>query len=105
MDALIDRLPIGARHALIALAIMGLSLIPLSLLHALLPTVPALVASGGLCGVWFYISRERRQAEEAAGSNRIPPWQLLPRSWRDIGWPVAAVVLATVLTWALFGGH
>lgn len=97
MDALIDRLPIGARHALIALAIMAVSLVPLALLNTVLPPRVMVLVAAAFCGVWFYISRERRQAEEAAGSNRIPPWQILPRSWRDIGWPAGAVTLAVIL--------
>ena len=97
MTAIIDRLPIGARHALIGLALMGVNLIPLALLSAFLPPRVVVLAGAGLAALWFYAGRERRQAEEKAGSNRIPPWQILPRSWRDIGWPAAAVTVAVVI--------
>ena len=96
-----DNLPPGAHHALIGLAIMGVSTAFLSLLYLLLPLQSFLLAAGGLCAVWFYAGRERRQAEEKAGSNRIPPWQILPRSWRDIGWPAAAVTVVVLLSLAL----
>jgi hypothetical protein len=55
--------------------------------------------AGALVAVGFYLGRERRQAEEEAGSNRIPPWQWGRRTLRDLGWPSLAVAATTALAW------
>lgn len=101
MDTIINRLPPGARHALVALAIQVASALLLWLAYLVMPTPVFLLAAGGLCGVWFYAGRERRQAEEAAGSNAIPITQILPRSYRDVGWPALAATLCWLLVWLL----
>ncbi len=105
MDSFFDRLPPGARHALIALAIQAISALLLAVAYAVMPVPVFLLAAGGLCALWFALSRERREAEQAAGSERIPITQILPRAVRDVGWPALAVTLAWALLWTGFGGH
>lgn len=87
-------MPPGLTHALIGAAISLAVGLPLALAGAPGGPVAGLAAAAG-----FYIGRERRQAEEAAGSNRIPPWRWEPRSARDIAWPaLAAGLVAAALT-------
>ena len=73
-------MPPGLAHALIAVVL------------TLIVGVPAQLAGvtsgvGAAVAIGFYIGRERRQSEEWAGSNRIPPWVWKPRALRDAGWP------------------
>lgn len=81
----------GLSHALIA---AGLTL-ALGLPAWALGVSP-LIGAGFAVG--FYVGRERRQSEEWAGSNRIPPWRWKPRALRDVLWPaLAAGVVASLL--------
>jgi hypothetical protein len=81
-------------HALVALGMQALVALPLAL--ALRDGVAAL-AGGTAAAIGFYLGRERRQSEEWAGSNRIPPWVWRPRALRDLAWPALAVLLAVAL--------
>jgi hypothetical protein len=90
-------MPPGLAHALLALGLQALVAVPL--LATPIGAVPA-AALGGALAAGFYLGRERRQSEEWAGSNRIPPWVWKPRALRDLAWPVlavAAVVAAVAL--------
>jgi hypothetical protein len=81
----------GLGHALIGLAIwLVVSLVALPF------GTGAHMWFGVMAAAWFYIGRERRQSEEHFGSNRIPPWRWKPRAFRDMAWPILAVVVATV---------
>lgn len=82
----------GLSHVLIGLAIW----LVVSLVAAPFGTGAAMWF-GVTATTWFYISRERRQSEEWFRSNRIPPTQWRPRAWRDIAWPVGAVLAATAI--------
>lgn len=77
----------GMQHALIALAVQ----LPFG------PFLPSGWWWGASVAVAVFVSRERRQSEEWAGSNRIPPWVWKPRALRDVAWaalPVLAVAIA-----------
>ncbi len=81
-------MPPGLAHAAIAVVLTFLVGVPALLLGST-------AGVGGAMAIGFYIGRERRQSEEWAGSNRIPPWRWKPRALRDAGWPaIAAVVTA-----------
>lgn len=90
-------MPPGLAHALLALGLQGAVALPLLLTPiggVMAAAIGAVFASG------FYLGRERRQSEEWAGSNRIPPWRWKPRAGRDLAWPVlalAAVVVALAM--------
>lgn len=85
-------MPPGLAHALISAVLTALVGVPAALLGAS-PGLGAAVAIG------FYIGRERRQSEEWAGSNRIPPWVWKPRAFRDAGWPaVSALAVAYAIS-------
>lgn len=102
----------GLAHALLALALQsivaGLALTAgyLTRVSGLSAgvSVPAALVLGAGVAVGFYLGRERRQSEQWAGSNRIPPWVWKPRALRDFGWPLLAVVASTVGTVLLRGG-
>ncbi len=102
MSAEAKRLPPAVGHVALALAIQAAGAGLFALLHRWMPLLPFLLAAGGCSAVVFYASRERRQAEEKEGSNRIAPWRFLPRSLRDIGWPALAVAIVTGLGWWIF---
>lgn len=87
------RAPPGLGHALLALALQAIIAAPLAFI---MRDGPMAFAIGAYFAIGFYIGRERRQAEEEFGSNRIPPWVWLPRSLRDAGWPALAVVVACI---------
>jgi hypothetical protein len=95
-------MPPGIAHALIALGMQALVALPLAL--ALRVDALAQVLTGGVLalaiGAAFsagaYAGRERRQSEEWAGSNRIPPWVWRPRAFRDFAWPALAVLLVVL---------
>jgi len=76
-------------HALIGAGLTALISIPCALLGAS-PAIGAAFAIG------FYVGRERRQSEEWAGSNRIPPWRWKPRAFRDIAWPALSASLTAL---------
>jgi hypothetical protein len=102
-------MPPGLAHALLALALQCVVALPLALLLRV-DAVAALLAGGVLAtvvgaafAIGFYLGRERRQSEEWAGSNRIPPWVWKPRALRDAAWPAAAV-LAVVAALAVARG-
>lgn len=80
----------GLSHAVIA-AVMTFIVSGTSMVLGGSPGLGMAVAIG------FYLGRERRQAEEAFGSNRIPPWRFLPRSLRDLAWPALASAAVTGL--------
>lgn len=84
-------MPPGLAHAAIAACIAALVAVP-----AQLAGVTAGV--GAAVAIGFYVGRERRQSEEWAGSNRIPPWVWKPRALRDAGWPA---VSATAVAWVI----
>ena len=73
-------MPPGLSHALIALVIQGgVAVVVLALYHAGLWTgvpLPEMqidllgLVMGAQAGTWFYVGRERRQAETGSGSNR-----------------------------------
>jgi hypothetical protein len=83
------KLPPGVGHALIGAGLTALIGIPCALLGAS-PAIGAAFAIG------FYVGRERRQSEEWAGSNRIPPWRWKPRAFRDIAWPALSASLTAL---------
>jgi hypothetical protein len=83
------KVPPGLSHALIGATIAA----PLT--FAFGPAVGIAAAVG------FYVGRERRQSEEWAGSNRIPPWVWKPRALRDIAWPTLAAVVVSMAMEAL----
>lgn len=58
---------------------------------------------GPIATAWFYIGRERRQSEEWAGSNRIPPWVWKPRALRDAGWPALASLAVAAALFRIWG--
>lgn len=68
---------------------------------------PLLLAgyAGAMAGVWFYVGRERKQAESAAGSRAIAPWDWRHnrRAARDIGWPAIATAAAAAVAWLAWG--
>lgn len=86
-------MPPGLAHALIGAAIAA----PLTLAFG--------PAAGIAAAVGFYVGRERRQSEEWAGSNRIPPWVWKPRALRDIGWPAIAATAVSLAIAALRHGQ
>lgn len=90
-------MPPGLAHAAIAAALTALVAGFGSILaYWGVPIGPA--ATGAAFAIGFYIGRERRQSEEWAGSNRIPPWRWKPRALRDAGWPaLTALALASLL--------
>jgi hypothetical protein len=83
--------------------------------HAMIGVLITLVVGGILAaapiGPWgagavaafiFYLSRERRQTEEWAGSNRVSLLKWKPRALRDMAWPaLAAAIVATLIELAL----
>jgi hypothetical protein len=99
-------MPPGLAHALLALVVQTAVAVPIA--FALRIEAVAAWAAGGVLAlvigaavaIGIYLGRERRQSEEWAGSNRIPPWVWRPRALRDLAWPALAV-LAVV---ALVGG-
>lgn len=85
-------MPPGLAHALIAALLTALVGVPAHLLGGS-------VWLGAAVAIGFYIGRERRQSEEWAGSNRIPPWVWKPRAFRDAGWPaVSALAVAYAIS-------
>ncbi|MBR0675436.1 hypothetical protein GXW77_04530 [Roseomonas alkaliterrae] len=80
----------GLSHALIA----GMLTLAVGGLAAALGASP-LIGAGFAVG--FYVGRERRQSEEWAGSNRIPPWRWKPRALRDVLWSALAAAVVTGL--------
>lgn len=91
----------GLSHAGIALALQAVMGLPLAFalrvdqVAALLTGGVLAAVVGGAFAAGFYAGRERRQSEEWAGSNRIPPWVWKPRALRDFAWPALAVLVAT----------
>lgn len=86
------KLPPGLGHAAIGILI---TLVVGGFL-ALVPVGPW--GAGAVAAFVFYFSRERRQTEEWAGSNRVSPLMWKPRAWRDMGWPaLSATVTAIVI--------
>lgn len=93
-------------HAGLALAIQALVAAGAILLWRASGSAILVAAyAGGMAGVWFYIGRERRQAEANAGSRAIAPWdwQHNRRALRDIGWPLIATTAAGGLAWWAWG--
>lgn len=85
-------MPPGLAHAAIAALLTALVGVPAQMLGG---------SSwlGAAFSIGFYISRERRQSEEWAGSNRIPPWVWKPRAFRDAGWPaISALAVAYAIS-------
>jgi hypothetical protein len=78
-------MPPGLAHAAIAAVLTTLVGVPAQVLGGS-------VWIGAAVAVGFYLGRERRQSEEWAGSNRIPPWRWKPRALRDAGWPAATAI-------------
>lgn len=100
-------MPPGLAHALLALAIQAIVGVPLAFLFRVDAIAAALTGGmlaavlGGVLAVGIYIGRERRQSEEWAGSNRIPPWRWKPRAARDAAWPGLAVGAMCVIVGVL----
>lgn len=80
-------IPPGLAHAAIGAAISAAVAVPAQL-FGVSAGIGAAVAIG------FYAGRERRQAEEWWGSNRIPPWRWKPRALRDVAWPALSALVA-----------
>lgn len=78
-------MPPGLAHAAIAAVLTLLVGVPAQLLGVT-------AGLGAAFAIGFYAGRERRQSEEWAGSNRIPPWVWKPRALRDAGWPAVAAL-------------
>lgn len=78
-------MPPGLAHAAIAVVLTLLVGVPAHLLGVT-------AGLGAAAAIAFYVGRERRQSEEWAGSNRIPPWIWKPRALRDAGWPALAAL-------------
>jgi hypothetical protein len=53
--------------------------------------------AGAIAAFIFYLSRERRQTEEWAGSNRVSLLRWKPRAWRDMAWPSIAAAGTALL--------
>lgn len=89
----------GLAHALLALGLQAVHGAPFALLFHHVSFGPFTLAGmmGGAVAYGFYLGRERRQAEEFWGSNRLDPWIFRPRSLRDLGWPLGAVAASTAL--------
>lgn len=95
-------MPPGLAHAAIAAALTMLVAGLASIVQALgLPVGPAVV--GAAFAIGFYVGRERRQSEEWAGSNRIPPWRWKPRALRDAGWPALAAAAVAAGVFRVWG--
>lgn len=93
----------GLNHALVAVALQGIFGCLASFALWFEP-VRVLVVGNVLAAVigasvsfGFYLGRERRQAEEWWGDNRIAPWRWEPRSFRDMGWPLLAVCVGVAI--------
>lgn len=88
-------IPPGLAHAAIGAAISAAVAVPAQL-FGVSAGIGAAVAIG------FYAGRERRQSEEWAGSNRIPPWVWKPRALRDAAWPaLSGLAVAALIGWAI----
>lgn len=90
--------------ALLIQAVVGLA--GMALWRASGSSVLLCAYAGAMAGVWFYIGRERKQAESRAGSRAIAPWDWScnRRALRDIGWPAVATGAAAALAWRLSAG-
>lgn len=91
----------GLAHFLLGAAGFWLALLAAMGVNALLPVpwgqAAAVAFLAWLVPVSFYIGRERRQAEERSGTNRLSPLSWLPRSLRDIAWPAAGALLSAAI--------
>jgi hypothetical protein len=61
---------------------------------ALVPVGPW--GAGAVAAFIFYLSRERRQSEEWARSNRVSPLVWKPRAFRDMAWPALAATITAL---------
>lgn len=84
-------MPPGLAHAAIAVVLTVLVGGLAAVLGRLGVPIGA-AAVGASFAIGAYLMRERRQSEEWAGSNRIPPWVWKPRALRDAGWPAVAAL-------------
>ena len=90
------KIPPGVGHAALGIVIM----LVVGAILALIPVGPW--GAGAVAAFIFYLSRERRQTEEWAGSNRVSWLVWKPRAGRDMGWPALAAAIVATLIEAFF---
>ena len=84
------KIPPGLAHAALGIVIM----LVVGATLALIPVGPW--GAGAVAAFIFYLSRERRQTEEWAGSNRVSLLVWKPRAFRDMAWPALAASLTAL---------